>query len=108
MENIKDYARYLGGYDYTGKTPVIIDFYATWCGPCKALAPQIVKLAQEYAGRIKVLKFDVDKNEQLAAAAGIRSIPTLFFITKEGDITRVTGALPYNELARRANELCNK
>jgi thioredoxin len=94
MENIKDYQQYLRGYNYTGVTPVIIDFYATWCGPCQALAPMLKRLANEYDGRIKVLKVDVDKNQALAAAARIQSIPTLFFITKEGDIERVIGGLP--------------
>ena len=56
MENIKDYQQYLRGYNYTGITPVIIDFYATWCGPCQALAPMLKRLADEYEGRIKVLK----------------------------------------------------
>ena len=77
MENIKDYQQYLRGYNYTGVTPVIIDFYATWCGPCQAMAPMLKRLAQEYEGRIKVLKVDVDKNQALAAAARIQSIPTL-------------------------------
>ena len=61
MENIKDYQQFLKGYDYTGKMPVIIDFYATWCGPCQAMSPMLQRLAQEYEGRIKVLKVDVDK-----------------------------------------------
>ena len=76
MENIKDYQQYLRGYNYTGITPVIIDFYATWCGPCQALAPMLKRLADEYEGRIKVLKVDVDKKQALAAAARIQSIPT--------------------------------
>ena len=63
------------------------------------------RLADEYNGRIKVLKVDVDKNQALAAAARIQSIPTLFFITKEGDIERVVGGLPYQELVRMAEKI---
>ena len=105
MENIKDYQQYLRGYDYTGKTPVIIDFYATWCGPCQALAPMLKRLADEYEGRVIVLKVDVDKNQELAMAARIMSIPTLFFITKDGDIERIVGGLPYQELVRMAEKI---
>ena len=105
MENIKDYQQYLRGYNYTGKTPVIIDFYATWCGPCQALAPMLKRLAGEHEGRVKVLKVDVDKNQELAMAARIMSIPTLFFITKDGDIERVVGGLPYQELVRMAENI---
>ena len=105
MENIKDYQQYLRGYNYTGKTPVIIDFYATWCGPCQALAPMLKRLANEYEGRVKVLKVDVDKNQDLAMAARIMSIPTLFFITKDGDIERIVGGLPYQELVRMAEKI---
>ncbi|MDQ9813620.1 thioredoxin domain-containing protein, partial [Acinetobacter pittii] len=65
METINNYLPYLKGYDFTGKTPVIIDFYATWCGPCKALSPYIQRLAEAYEGRVKVLKVDVDKNQAL-------------------------------------------
>lgn len=105
MENIKDFQQYLRGYNYTGKTPVIIDFYATWCGPCQALAPMLKRLSGEYEGRVKVLKVDVDKNQELAMAARIMSIPTLFFITKDGDIERVVGGLPYQELVRMAENI---
>lgn len=105
MENIKDYQQYLRGYDYTGKTPVIIDFYATWCGPCQALAPMLKRLVDEYEGRVKVLKVDVDKNQELAMTARIMSIPTLFFITKDGDIERTVGGLPYQELVRMAEKI---
>lgn len=105
MANIKEYQQYLRGYDYTGKIPVIIDFYATWCGPCKMLAPYMERLAKEYEGRIRVLKVDVDKNSALASAARIQSIPTLFFIDENGEIERYTGALPYSELVSRAEKL---
>ncbi|MCM1108056.1 MAG: thioredoxin [Clostridium sp.] len=105
MENIKTYLPHLRGYDFTGRIPVVIDFYATWCGPCKALAPVLERVAQEYEGRVKVLKVDVDKNSALATAAGIRSVPTLFFIDLEGNIERISGALPYGELVRRMEAL---
>ena len=108
MENISSYLPFLRGYDFTGRIPVIIDFYATWCGPCKALAPQIERLAKEYEGRVKVLKVDVDKNEALASAARIQSIPTMFFISIDGAIERHTGALPYVELKKKADELTER
>lgn len=105
MENIKDYLQYLRGYDYTGKIPVIIDFFATWCSPCQGMAPLLRQLAHEFEGRVKVLKVDVDKNQALATAAHIRSIPTFFFITKSGDIERQVGALPYKKLATLAEKI---
>lgn len=105
MENVQNYMPYLRGYDYTGKMPVVIDFYATWCGPCKAFAPSLERLAKEYEGRVKVLKVDVDRNEQLAMAARIQSIPTLFFIDKEGNIKRQMGAMPYGMLKDRVETL---
>ena len=105
MENIKTYLPHLRGYNYTGKVPVVIDFFATWCGPCKAFAPSLDRLAAEYVGRIKVLKVDVDKNEAMARAANIRSVPTLFFIDMDGNIERHMGAIPYDTLKVKAEEL---
>ena len=69
------------------------------------MAPMLKRLAQDYEGRIKVLKVDVDKNQALAMAARIQSIPTLFFITKDGNIERQVGALPYQELTRLAESI---
>lgn len=105
METINDFLPWLRGYDFTGKMPVIIDFYATWCGPCKALAPVVERLAADYEGRIKVLKVDVDGNSALASAANIRSIPTLFFIDIDGNIERHVGGLPYEILRDKAERL---
>ena len=65
----------------------------------------VEQLANDYEGRLKVLKVDVDKNQALAMAARIQSIPTLFFITKDGNIERQVGALPYQELARLAESI---
>lgn len=105
MENINAYLPYLKGYDYTGKMPVVIDYYATWCGPCQALSPLLERLAKEYEGRVKVIKVDVDKNEALAAAAGIRSIPTLMLVDMDGNIQRHVGGVPYNQLTAMAEGL---
>lgn len=105
MDNIQNYLPYLRGYGYTGKMPVVIDFYATWCGPCKAFAPSLERIAKEYDGKVKVLKVDVDKNEQLARAARIQSIPTLFFIDLDGNIERHMGAMPYGMLKDRVDGL---
>ncbi len=107
METINSYLPYLKGYDYTGKTPVIIDFHATWCGPCKALMPLVERLAETYEGKVKVLKVDVDKNIALAQAANIRSVPTLFFIDKVGNIERTIGGMSYQALCAKADELVN-
>ena len=105
MENIQTYLPYLRGYRYTGYMPVVIDFHATWCGPCKAFALSLERLSAEYAGRLKVLKVDVDKNEALARAANIRSVPTLFFIDIDGNIGRHMGAMPYDALKEKAERL---
>ena len=105
METINNYLPYLKGYDYTGKTPVLLDFYATWCGPCKALSPLLERLATEYEGKLKVLKVDVDKNQALAEAARIMSIPTLFFIDRQGNIERTVGGFPYPALVERVEAL---
>lgn len=78
--------------------PVLVDFWATWCGPCRAVAPVVDELAVEYAGKMKVGKVDVDQNQQVAANYGIQSIPTLL-IFKGGEVVeRITGAYPKNVL----------
>lgn len=81
-------------WKYLGDKPCIIDFWATWCPPCKAIAPVLDNLAKEYQGQIYVYKVDVDKETQLAGAFGIQSIPTLLFVPMVGDPKAEVGAIP--------------
>ena len=75
-----------------GKEPLVVDFWATWCGPCRMVGPVISKLAEKYDGKIVVGKCDVEENEDLASEFGIRNIPTILFF-KDGDVVdKVVGA----------------
>lgn len=81
-------------WKYLGDKPAVIDFYADWCGPCKAIAPVLEELAAEYDGEIYIYKIDTEKEQELAAAFGIRSIPSLLFVPMSGDPQMAQGALP--------------
>lgn len=81
-------------WKYLGDKPAIIDFYASWCGPCKMIAPILEELAEEYDGEIYIYKIDTEKETELAAAFGIRSIPTLLFVPMDGQPQMAQGALP--------------
>ncbi len=85
-------------WKYEGDKPCIIDFYATWCGPCKMLAPSLEKISEEYNGKLIVYKVDVDKNPELAGMFGIRSVPTLLWIPLNGTPSLSQGVLPKNQL----------
>lgn len=81
-------------------TPVLIDFWAPWCGPCKAIAPVLDELADEYAGKLKVVKINVDENPDTPARYGVRGIPNLLII-KGGQVKdQIVGAVPKGHLVR--------
>ncbi|MCW3115272.1 MAG: trxA [Segetibacter sp.] len=83
-------------WKYKGKLPAIIDFYADWCGPCKAVAPTLEQLSEEYENKIEIYKIDTDKEAELSELFAIQSIPTFLFIPVDGAPMVQRGALPKN------------
>ena len=81
--------------------PVIIDFWATWCAPCRLIAPHIEAIAEEYAGKVKVCKLDVDNNQNTARILGIRSIPTVMIFNKGEVVGNIVGAVPKHVIEER-------
>lgn len=92
-EKVFDYAN-SKEWEFKGDKPVIVDFYATWCGPCKRVAPVLEELQKEYGDDIQIYKVDTDKSPAVSAAFGIRSIPSFLFIPATGKPTMAQGALP--------------
>lgn len=92
-------------WKFEGKLPCIIDFYADWCGPCKMVAPILEELSIEYEGKINIYKVDTEDQQELAAAFGIRSIPSMLFCPAEGQPQMSQGALPKPSLKQAIDEV---
>lgn len=88
--------------------PVVVDFYADWCGPCRMVSPVIEKLSQDYAGKVKFVKVNTDDNQELASQFGIMSIPTVMFFTKGKVEDIVVGAAPAPVFKQKVDTLLSR
>lgn len=99
LEKVFDYTKHKE-WKFEGKKPALIDFYADWCGPCKMLAPLLEQLSEEYGDKIDIYKIDTEAEQELSAAFGILSIPSMLFCPLGEEPQMANGALPKAELER--------
>jgi thioredoxin 1 len=94
-------------WKYEGNLPCIIDFYADWCMPCKMVAPVLEEISEEYSGKMHVYKVNTENEQELAAAFGIQSIPSLLFVPLEGKPQMAMGALPKDSMVSAMKDVLN-
>lgn len=108
LDKVFDYTTGSTDWKYQGEKPAVIDFYATWCGPCRLVAPMLRSLAKEYKDQIVVYKVDTDKQKELSAAMGIQSLPTVIFIPMTGQPQIIVGAASKGTFRRAVEEVLLK
>lgn len=108
MRRVADLENSPKEWKFLGDKPALIDFYASWCGPCKALSPVLEELAEEYAGKVDIYKVNIDQEEYLTEAFDIRSVPTLIFVPMSGSPQRAMGLAGKERLRELLNEMINK
>lgn len=105
LAKVVNYESDPGVWKFLGDRPVLVDFYAAWCGPCKMIAPILEELSVEYAGKVDIYKVDTEKEQELSAAFGVRSIPTLLFIPMGEKPHMKQGALSKVDLKKELDNL---
>ena len=108
LDKVFDYTTGATEWKYLGNKPCVIDFYATWCGPCRMVAPILKDLAKEYGEEIVIYKVDTDKEKELSMAMGIQSLPTIVFIPQSGQPQVIVGAADKATFKRAIDEVLLK
>ena len=103
-KEVWDFEKDPNTFDYKGKLPAVVDFYADWCGPCRRVAPIMEKMAEEYDGKLLVYKVNVDQEKQLASVFQVKSIPMVLFIPMEGMPMMQVGAMQEQEYKKIVEE----
>ncbi len=108
LKRIANYKESPNEWNYLGDKPAIVDFYASWCGPCKVIAPILEELALEYSGKIYIYKVNTEEEEELASVFGIRNIPSLLFVPMYGLPQMAQGAMPKSAFKDAINKVLLK
>ncbi len=105
LKRVANYETNPEKWEYLGDKPALIDFYASWCGPCKAVAPVLEELAAEYADQVIIYKIDTEKEQELSDVFGIRSIPSLLFVPMNDEPQMAQGAMSKVDLQSAIDEV---
>jgi thioredoxin len=108
LENVCNYEKNPNHWTFDGDKPCLIDFFATWCGPCKMVTPVIDDLAEEYGDKVNFYKVDIDREGELASAFGIKSVPTFVFCPQEGNPQAISGAMGKADLKKTIEDILLK